>query len=61
MTRLGLWMTCGALMVAGFGCGSSKIAGEEDMGGITFDAGLDARVPTDATTPRGGRTMSSSA
>jgi cysteine-rich repeat protein len=55
MTRLGLWMTCGALMVAGFGCGSSKIAGEEDMGGITFDASLDAGVdgstPTDGSMP----------
>ena len=51
MNRLGFWISCGALAVASFGCSSSKTA-TDDMGGITFDAMVDAGPPDAPPPPR---------
>ena len=52
MKRLGLWISCGALALAGFGCSSSKTVASDDLGGITFDGGPDLGGPIDASPPR---------
>jgi cysteine-rich repeat protein len=52
MTRLGLWISCAAaLAVVSFGC-SSSTTNDPDMGGITFDAAIDAGPPDMITPPR---------
>jgi cysteine-rich repeat protein len=58
MKRLSVWISCGALAVATFGCSSSKTIPSDDAGGIHFDsgpeAGTDGGPPVDMNVPECG-------
>lgn len=51
MTRLSVWISCGAFAVACLGCSSSTTVPPTDAGGIHFDATVDAGPPVDMNVP----------